>query len=210
MRSSFSFLPAIALGTSGACTWAAALMPQFYPIWFGSDPYGPIAAHPALWRINALLFLVGAVLGLAGCALAMPVGAHPLVVPVLLLMTVATILWAAALCLRLSVVPAVVSSLRTNRVLWLDLAGSWSLAMWYVAGAILIVVVAGIGAIILGSGIFPHWAGWTCVGSAALSLGIFVGTRDLPPVAVYLPLLPLALAAMLQHHATLVADRTDG
>lgn len=157
-----------------------------------------IARHPMLWRFNALLFLIGAVGAVIGCALAFPAREGALVLPSLLSFTAATALWAVNLALRMSAVPAFAQEGSARSGALLTLLQSWTAAAWGVAGALVILAFVGLRAHVLIASALPSRAGWVCVASSTLSAAIFVVTRDLPPAVAYLPVLPLALASTIE------------
>lgn len=185
------------LGVGAIAIWIAALMPQFYPVWWNRDALGTVGRHVVLWRVNSALFLVSAVATLVGCALAFPIQGSPLTAPALLVLTVATALWSIDLGLRLSVIVAVASERSPDAEAWLARAQSWSNAIWYIAAGLMVLAFAGLGVVVLTTGVLAAWVGWVCLASAVLSSVVFVVTRDAPPIVIYAPVLPLAVAALV-------------
>lgn len=188
---------AICLGVASVTIWFAALMPQFFPVWNGSDAFGAVERHSTLWQWNVVLFLVSAVTTLCGIALVFPAGSSALALPTLLMLAVATALWAASNALRISAGTAVPRHRTPGGEAWLALAQSWAVAMWHIAGAMLVAVFASVGAMVLTTGILAAWSGWVTLGAVVLSTGMFIRLRDLPPVVAYLPVPPLAVAAAI-------------
>ncbi|MGB4135919.1 MAG: hypothetical protein WA971_05115 [Microbacterium sp.] len=175
--------------------WVAALTPQFFRVWMGaSDSLDVVAQHAALWRVNALFFLVGAVATLVGCVLVFASEHGPLASSALVLLTIATALWAMSLAVRMSVVPDVALHRSPQADSLLAMLQSVAAAAWGVAAVLLILAWVGIGAEVLTSAMLPAWVGWVCLGWSALAAVWYIATRDMPPIIVYLPVLPLAVA----------------
>lgn len=174
--------------------WTAALMRQFWPVWLRTDPLGPVARHPVLWRWNSLLFLTSALATWAGAFLTFAPVPNPLVVPALILLTAATALWAATAPFRIFVMTAAATDPTPGHETRYAKLLPWETTSWLIAAGLLIVVFSAVGAIVLTTGVLPAWVGWTTLGSAVFSTGLLIATRDLPPVVVYLPLLPLTVA----------------
>lgn len=185
----------VCFGIGAVTIWIAASMPQFFPIWTGrGNQHEIVSRHARLWRVNAALFTTSAVMTLLGCALVFTSDTGPLAIPSLLVLTVATALWVANNALRMSAVVDAAMDRTPASHGWLEVAQSWSTALWFIASVLILLAFAGLGATTLTSAVLGAWIGWVMIASAALSLVYLVLLRDLPPLAAYLPVLPLAIA----------------
>jgi len=186
---------AVSFGIGAVTIWTAALMPQFFPIWTGrGNQHEIVRRHAVLWRVNAALFTTSAVATLIGCALVFTSETGPLALPSLLVLTVATALWVANSAMRISAVVDVATDRTPASHGWLELAESWTTALWLIASALVLLAFAGLGLTTLTSALFGAWIGLVMIASALLSLGLLTLRRDVPPIVVYLPVLPLAIA----------------
>jgi hypothetical protein len=146
--------------------------------------------------VNAALFTTSAVATLIGCALVFTPETGPLALPSLLVLTVATALWVTHNAMRMSAVVDVAVNRTPVGHGWLELAESWTNALWLIASALVLLAFAGFGLTTLTSAVLVAWIGWVMIASAVLSLGLFAVRRDVPPVVAYLPVLPLAIATI--------------
>ncbi|GAB2566045.1 hypothetical protein [Leucobacter ruminantium] len=189
---------AVCLWVAGIALWAAALTPQFFPIWRGQgDPLEIVAQHTTLWRVSVTLFLASAVATLLGCVLVFAPGRGPFWLSGVILLGVATPLWVLNLAARLSIVPSVARDRTPETETLLALVQSLTAVAWYVVAFLIAAAFAGFGADTLTTGSLPAWAGWFCLGSTALSVTVLIAARDAVPVIIYLPVVPLAIAASI-------------
>ncbi|WP_022883551.1 hypothetical protein [Glaciibacter superstes] len=176
---------------SGATALVAALLPQLYPVWMarGRGSLDVIHDNLVAWRLDGLLFLASAIVGLVGTALlfgsATGAASH-LATASVVVFGVGTALWAANLAFRLSVTVTVAREHASDPPTWYGPIAEWAATLWLIAAAFLGLAVLGIGIATLLWGLLPAWTGWVAIALGVLSLGLLAVTRDSPPIILYL------------------------
>lgn len=204
---------AVAFLLSGAAVVIAAVLPQLYPVWGTpwADVLDVLAANVGVWQFDTVLFLASAMLALVGAGLAFWPGRDalaPLWGASLLVLTVGTVLWATNLTFRLTVVVAAAQSGELGADPWFPVAADWVAGVWRTAAVLIIAGIVGLGVALLVSRRLARWVGWTTLALAAVSAIIFAVLQDMPPVVVYLPVLPWGIALLLpSSHADARAPR---
>jgi hypothetical protein len=194
------------LTTGGAAVLVGAFLPSLYPVWIarGVNAITLISQHRGAWQVANWLFAVGAGLTLAGLAALTAllnrqptIGALPTVA--LALMTLASTLWTANLAFRLTVTVQAAAVSNGGAVPdWYEPLNAWAGALWYAAALTGASAMIGYGLAAAYGSVLPGWTGWLAVALGVVILGLFVITRDVPPVLLYLAPTAFGVAALIR------------
>ena|SRR5436190_21673783 len=187
------------LTAGGVAVLIAAFIPSLYPVWTarGVDAVALIARHRGSWQVANVLFAVGAGLTLAGlAALTSLLDRQPLPTVGLTLMALASALWLANLAFRLTVTLRV--SGRATVPDWYEDVNAWTGGLWSIAAVAGALAMLCYGFAVTGSRLLPGWTGWVAVGIGVLMLGLFLVTRDVPPLLLYLAPTAFGVTALLR------------
>jgi hypothetical protein len=206
MRSNLMLVGAT-LTAGGVAVLVAATLPALYPVWLarGVNAVTLISQHRGAWQLANWLFAVGAGLTLAGLAALTALvdgqpGTRTLPTTALALMALASTLWTASLAFRLTVTVHAVDTVTAGRAVpdWYELVNAWAGALWAAAALAGAAAMIGYGLAVVGGSVLPGWTGWLAMSFGVLMLGLFVATRDVPPILLYLAPTVFGVAALVR------------